>query len=317
MKQFEKFISYMSSARGNYTDTDIDNLMHELWRVFVQKEIFIMPGMLDEETIKKYGRNIKNTELPQGINFQFIPSCIKSDDESETWYIIYTSPEKQITESHSTMTGYMEFVFDIITSTEDINGFIINPDTDFVPVPRECVESFLAEDYKDIYDMMESSEIVYEFMGEEILQITVDDEPADREDILYYTEDIIESVDCNEISAVIYEFPNGDALQYCGGNGLFDAEYVKMVDDKPYINMFTSPRRADLTGEHTYIYCGEEMSEKNTDLIPSDILMDIIGFALSSDFDYSHPDCVATLCEKLGLTKNVFIITDDGMQQIE
>ncbi len=325
MKQFEKFAETLSGKRENITDRDIKNLEYELLRMLDERVSFIFPVQLDEETVEKYGHHIISEEMGPGVNFSFLPAYIKADD-GKNWIVVYTSRKKINEEqSFSTMTGYIDLIFRMATEHDDCGGIVINPDDDFVTLPRELIEIVMEdffdadeeEYYEDIYEMMEDSGLVYDFKGEEILELTVTDEPWDKEMLNEYTGSIMESVDCNEISAVIYGFSNGDALQYCGGEGFFSVEYVKMTDDKPYINMLKMPRRSELEGDHTFVYCGEEMSEKNTDVIPGDKLAEIIGFALSAEFDCTQPDCVDILCSKLNLSKDLFIITDDGLQQIE
>lgn len=305
MKSFEKFIEYLAENRENMTDEDAGMLCDELVRIAEEKCSFIFPALVDKDVTDKYGQHICSEKMEREISFEFSPAHI-TDDNGNKWLVAFTSHEKIINSpTLTTMTGYANLVFELLVAEEtEYAGMIINPEDSFFPISGELIK--YATEYEEnadenIFDYLDTLWLVHNLKDNEILEIYVHTEPREITEFKAASDLIIEAVSCNDISAVIIVFENGDVLQFCGEGGLFYIETVKVINDKPEILNLKMKERAELNGEYTYAYCGTEIAEKLSAMITKDKLCEIIAYLLSNYPSDDWNGYIAEMCRKLNL----------------
>ena len=90
-------------------------------------------------------------------------------------------------------------------------------------------------------------------------------------------------VSTNAFAALIYEFENGDVLQYCGGKEYFILEYIKMIGETPNIRRIKMNSRKNIAGKYGYYY-GEDYGETDEcEMITSELLSELIVYTINSD----------------------------------
>ena len=316
MKAFEKFIEYLTANKENMTDEDAGMLCEELVRIAEEKCSFVFPVLVDKDVTDKYGQHICSEKIERGIRFEFSPARI-TDDDGNNWLVVFTSHEKIINiPTFTTMTGYANLVFELLMDEEaEYAGVIINPEDSFFPISRDLIK--YAIEYKEnvdesIFDYLDHTRLAHDLKGDEILEIYIHSEPREIDEFKASLDLIIESVSCNDISAVVIVFKNDDVLQFCGEDDLFYIETVRVLNDKPQIRSLKMKERAELSGGYTYAYCDTEITEKLSAMITKDKLCEIISYHLSNYPSDDWHGYIAEMCSKLNLdTEAVYLESEN------
>ena len=122
-------------------------------------------------------------------------------------------------------------------------------------------------------------------------------------------------VSTNAFAALIYEFENGDVLQYCGGKEYFILEYIRMIGKTPNIRRIKMNSRKKLAGKYWYYY-GEDYGETDEcEMITSALLSELIVYTINSD-KTDWLEFLDNMCRKYDLHTDSYTMTGKGLTKI-
>ena len=148
-----------------------------------------------------------------------------------------------------------------------------------------------------------------------VLNVNIEDSDFSRKKAIRYIEYFKKLVSSNLIGAVIYIFPNGDVLQYCGGKDYFRLEYVKILGSTPNIRLIRMHGQKNISEEYSYKYCDKYYIEPVSDMIPSSDLYRILRYAITADSTEYH-SFLDNLCTRFDLYTEYAFMTQNGFCKI-
>lgn len=158
--------------------------------------------------------------------------------------------------------------------------------------------------------------MIYNMKDGDILEVYVGVSSHSKDQTKENIEDFIGYVSSGVLNAVIYVFENGDVLQFCGKNNLFRVESVKMFGDTPNVRILKLRERKQLSGKFNFLYCGEEVSENLSLLIPGEVLFSIIEYTLSFNHEEGWNSYLAHLCDKFDLYMEYCFMSKNGLIKV-
>jgi len=152
------------------------------------------------------------------------------------------------------------------------------------------------------------------FVGH-VLTVYVSENECSKDKVIQTIERFKWLIQINAFVALVYEFENGDVLQYCGGKEYFVLEYVKMVGKTPNIRRIKMNSRKELTGMYGYYYGDNYCEIIESDVVSSVLMSELIVYTINSDKS-NWVMFLDHMCEKYDLHTDSYIMTSKGMTKI-
>ncbi len=148
----------------------------------------------------------------------------------------------------------------------------------------------------------------YRIKGSTILEVYIGKNDYSKIGAEKQIKKAIQYVSCGIFHAVIYVFENGDVLQFTGRQELFYVESVKVFGKTPNLCILTMPERECLSGEYTFPYCGQKVSENLSAMVTGAVLYEIIEYTFFHYNEGKWGQYIKTLCEKLHLKSHYYFL---------
>lgn len=148
-----------------------------------------------------------------------------------------------------------------------------------------------------------------------VLTVYISEDESVKEKAVQTIERFKWLISINAFAALIYEFENGDVLEYCGGKDYFILEYIKMVGETPNIRRIRMNSRKALKGMYGHYYGDDYHEVIENDVVSSSLMSELIVYTINSDKS-NWLQFLDSMYEKYDLHADSYTMTSKGFTKI-